>query len=72
MKTIKTDATIRGPLTHGRTAEKRLADAAPDLLHALKHLAFIYTLTGDHMDGHAGDDCSLCAARAAITKAEEG
>ena len=56
-------------------AAKRLADAAPDLLAALKHLAMVYTLTGDHIDDHPlGAGCSLCEAREAITKAttEEG
>jgi len=54
---------------------KRLADAAPDLLAALKHLVMVYTLTGDHVDDHPlGAECSLCEAREAITKAttEEG
>ena len=56
-------------------AEKRLEDAAPDLLHALKGLVMVYTLTGDHIDGHAPDtECCLCEAYKAITKAttEEG
>ena len=56
-------------------AAKRLADAAPDLLAALKHLVMVYTLTGDHIDDHPlGAGCSLCEAREAITKAttEEG
>ena len=56
-------------------AKKRLADAAPDLLAALKHMVMVYTITGDHIDGHAPDaECCLCEAHRAITKAttEEG
>ena len=51
-------------------AKERLADAAPDLLAALKHMVMVYTLTSDHIDGHAPDaECCLCEAHRAIAKA---
>ena len=44
---------------------------AEKLLEALRDLVSVYSLTGDHVDGHHGDDCALCKARAVIATAEE-
>ena len=48
----------------------RLTAAAPDLLAALKHMVLVYSITGDHIDGHPPDaECCLCEAHRAISKA---
>jgi|TARA_Y100000310_G_scaffold36199_1_gene34082 hypothetical protein len=68
---IRADGNMMGGFINGNEmrANKDLIEAAPKLLAALRSLAFAYSLSGDHIDGHQGDDCVYCDALAAIAKA---